>query len=75
MKNVLSATFIATLLAAPLTAKAQVIQIDGSSTVFPVTEAVAEEFQKQNPALLFPFSQTQARASSTSSLAVLDHLL
>jgi phosphate transport system substrate-binding protein len=25
---------------------AQVIQIDGSSTVFPVTEAVAEEFQK-----------------------------
>ena len=27
-------------------AKAQVIQIDGSSTVFPITEAVAEEFQK-----------------------------
>jgi phosphate transport system substrate-binding protein len=27
-------------------AKAQIIQIDGSSTVFPVTEAVAEEFQK-----------------------------
>jgi phosphate transport system substrate-binding protein len=27
-------------------AQAQVIQIDGSSTVFPVTEAVAEEFQK-----------------------------
>jgi phosphate transport system substrate-binding protein len=27
-------------------ATAQVIQIDGSSTVFPVTEAVAEEFQK-----------------------------
>ena len=24
----------------------QVIQIDGSSTVFPVTEAVAEEFQR-----------------------------
>jgi phosphate transport system substrate-binding protein len=46
MKNVLSATFIAALLAAPLAAKAQVIQIDGSSTVFPVTEAVAEEFQK-----------------------------
>jgi phosphate transport system substrate-binding protein len=30
----------------PNTVKAQVIQIDGSSTVFPVTEAVAEEFQK-----------------------------
>jgi phosphate transport system substrate-binding protein len=27
-------------------AHAQVIQIDGSSTVFPITEAVAEEFQK-----------------------------
>ena len=26
-----------------------VIQIDGSSTVFPITEAVAEEFQKANP--------------------------
>ena len=26
-----------------------VIQIDGSSTVFPITEAVAEEFQKKNP--------------------------
>ena len=28
-----------------------VIRIDGSSTVFPVTEAVAEEFQKANPGL------------------------
>jgi phosphate transport system substrate-binding protein len=27
-----------------------VISIDGSSTVFPINEAVAEEFQKQNPA-------------------------
>ena len=27
-------------------ATAQVVKIDGSSTVFPVTEAVAEEFQK-----------------------------
>jgi phosphate transport system substrate-binding protein len=27
-------------------APAQIVQIDGSSTVFPVTEAVAEEFQK-----------------------------
>jgi phosphate transport system substrate-binding protein len=30
----------------PKVAEAQIIQIDGSSTVFPVTEAVAEEFQK-----------------------------
>ena len=29
-------------------AAATVIQIDGSSTVFPITEAVAEEFQKTN---------------------------
>ena len=29
-------------------AKPSVIQIDGSSTVFPITEAVAEEFQKAN---------------------------
>src|SRR3989338_9025574 len=27
-------------------AQAQIVQIDGSSTVYPVTEAVAEEFQK-----------------------------
>jgi phosphate transport system substrate-binding protein len=27
------------------------IQVDGSSTVFPITEAVAEEFQKTNPSV------------------------
>ncbi|MDW8206949.1 MAG: PstS family phosphate ABC transporter substrate-binding protein [Chloroherpetonaceae bacterium] len=27
------------------------ITIDGSSTVFPITEAIAEEFQKQNPTI------------------------
>jgi phosphate transport system substrate-binding protein len=30
---------------------AQVVKIDGSSTVFPITEAVAEEFQKANKGL------------------------
>lgn len=30
------------------TQSAQVIALDGSSTVFPISEAVAEEFQKQN---------------------------
>jgi phosphate transport system substrate-binding protein len=30
-------------------ADASIIRIDGSSTVFPITEAVAEEFQKANP--------------------------
>lgn len=32
-------------------ATAQVVKIDGSSTVYPVTEAVAEEFQKANKGL------------------------
>ena len=38
----------ALLLAAPLVSYAQqrIVKIDGSSTVFPVTEAVAEDFQK-----------------------------
>jgi phosphate transport system substrate-binding protein len=30
----------------PKSVKAQIVQVDGSSTVFPITEAVAEEFQK-----------------------------
>jgi phosphate transport system substrate-binding protein len=36
----------AALLAAGLAAHAQVVKIDGSSTVFPITEGVAEDFQK-----------------------------
>jgi phosphate transport system substrate-binding protein len=32
--------------AAPAFAQQQVVKVDGSSTVFPITEAVAEEFQK-----------------------------
>ena len=47
MKNFILFTLVAASLAGqPLAAQAQVVQIDGSSTVFPVTEAVAEEFQK-----------------------------
>jgi phosphate transport system substrate-binding protein len=38
---------VAGLAIVPATANAQVIKIDGSSTVFPITEAVAEEFQIQ----------------------------
>ena len=38
-------------IAAPLQAQESTIKIDGSSTVFPVTEAVAEEFQKANRGL------------------------
>ena len=36
----------ASALAAPV--QAQLVKVDGSSTVFPVTEAVAEDFQKAN---------------------------
>src|SRR5918992_428359 len=47
MRKILSIMTLAALLGGlPTAALAQVIQVDGSSTVFPVTEAVAEEFQK-----------------------------
>jgi phosphate transport system substrate-binding protein len=36
----------AVLAAAPAHAQQKIVKIDGSSTVFPITEAVAEEFQK-----------------------------
>ena len=36
----------AALAAAPSVAQQRIVKIDGSSTVFPVTEAVAEDFQK-----------------------------
>jgi len=45
-KALLALSVLALVGVAPRAAKAQIIQIDGSSTVFPVTEAVAEEFQK-----------------------------
>jgi phosphate transport system substrate-binding protein len=43
----LAVVFIAGLCSAPASVTAQTIQIDGSSTVFPLTESVAEEFQIQ----------------------------
>jgi phosphate transport system substrate-binding protein len=47
MKKILSSFVLIALLGlVPKPAKAQLIQIDGSSTVFPITEAVSEEFQK-----------------------------
>jgi phosphate transport system substrate-binding protein len=45
LKNGIPALAAAGLLAA-FSASAQIVKIDGSSTVFPVTEAVAEDFQK-----------------------------
>ncbi len=44
-RNILFALVLCTLSHAT-PAEAQIVQIDGSSTVFPITEAVAEEFQK-----------------------------
>lgn len=41
--------FIFLLSLLPLLSWAQLIRVDGSSTVFPLTEAVAEEFQKAHP--------------------------
>ena len=45
-KSLLFLSMAALLAFLPRVARAQIIQIDGSSTVFPITEAVAEEFQK-----------------------------
>ena len=45
-RTLLALSLLAAVGIAPQAAKAQVIQLDGSSTVFPITEAVAEEFQK-----------------------------
>lgn len=54
LKGTSLASAIALVATAGLTAPAvqaqtKVIKVDGSSTVFPITEAVAEEFQKTNP--------------------------
>jgi len=45
-KALLALSILALAGIAPRAAKAQIVQVDGSSTVFPITEAVAEEFQK-----------------------------
>ena len=51
IKSILATSALAFLGALPFVAVAQVVKIDGSSTVYPVTEAVAEEFQKANKGL------------------------
>ena len=45
-KSLAFMVFAVSLAVLPRIARAQIIQIDGSSTVFPITEAVSEEFQK-----------------------------
>ena len=42
----LTGVALAMLAVAQVPARAQVIKVDGSSTVFPITEAMAEDFQK-----------------------------
>ena len=42
----LAAVFACTLGAVTPVAHAQLVKVDGSSTVFPITEAMAEDFQK-----------------------------
>lgn len=51
IKSIVATSALAFLSAMPLIGLAQVVKIDGSSTVYPVTEAVAEEFQKANKGL------------------------
>jgi phosphate transport system substrate-binding protein len=51
LKSFFTASAVALLVLASAAASAQVVKIDGSSTVYPVTEAVAEEFQKANKGL------------------------
>jgi phosphate transport system substrate-binding protein len=46
--NAMAAGTLATMLFAGSKVQAQIIKIDGSSTVFPISEAVAEDFQKAN---------------------------
>ncbi len=49
LKSLVAAATIATSALSASAAKAELILIDGSSTVFPITEAVAEEFMADNP--------------------------
>ena len=51
IKSLLATSALAFLGTVPLSVLAQVVKVDGSSTVYPVTEAVAEEFQKANKGL------------------------
>src|SRR3954470_3932104 len=45
MKSIAFAAVVGVSLSAPVLAQ-QIVKVDGSSTVYPITEAVAEDFQK-----------------------------
>lgn len=49
MKRLYLSALLALVLACGAPDKTKIINVDGSSTVYPITEAVAEEFQKDNP--------------------------
>jgi phosphate transport system substrate-binding protein len=51
LQSFLAGSALALLGVTSMSAAAQVVKIDGSSTVYPITEAVAEEFQKANKGL------------------------
>jgi len=51
LKTILATSAMAFLGATPLASLAQVVTVDGSSTVFPITEGIAEDFQKANKGL------------------------
>ena len=46
IKSILATSALAFLGAVPLASMAQVVKVDGSSTVFPITEGIAEDFVK-----------------------------
>ena len=49
LSGIVTAAFFGALgTTAPVVAADKIVQIDGSSTVYPITEAVAEDFQKAN---------------------------
>ncbi len=47
-KSLAATSALAFLAVLPLASLAQVVKVDGSSTVYPITEGVAEDFQKAN---------------------------
>ena len=47
LKKAVIATLATTAMTTSAFAAVDIVKIDGSSTVYPITEAVAEEFQKE----------------------------
>ena len=70
MQRLFLATAAAAVMAGVGSARAaETVQIDGSSTVFPVTEAVAEEFQKAKGSRSASRSASPAPAAASRSSA------